>query len=71
MMEKISIKQKIVNAIAAHPKAITLSVSLAIATSLAVAADASHFGQVAFAPMTCAHCNGYGGYSSFATGRGM
>jgi len=70
MMEK-SIKQKIVNAIAAHPKAITLGVSLAIATSLAIAAaDASHFGQVAFAPGgMCGTCHNF--YGALHTGTGM
>ena len=68
LMEKISIKQRILEAIAAHPKAVTLAISLAVAASLAVVADASHFGQIAFAPGgTCAHC--YGGH--FNAGRGM
>ncbi len=72
-MEKISIKRRIVNAIAAHPKAVTLGIGLAVAAGFAVAADVSHLGQVAFAtpPDPCGACgfHSYGGNSFI--GRGM
>jgi hypothetical protein len=65
------IKTKILNVLAKHPKVVTLGVSLGIAAiitaGIAVAADLSHFGQLAYAGggfwgsqtgSTCSTCGG-------------
>jgi len=54
-MRKTS-KEKILNAIASHPKAVTLGVGLAIAAGLALAVDFTHLALMAFASTTCASC---------------
>lgn len=58
-MKKVkAAKEKVIDLVASHPKVVAVGTSLAVATTVAVAADFGHLGsQMAFAsPGVCSSC---------------